>query len=111
MRRTPGQGWVLPNTVQMPYADAVATRTKRIEMRADPESEALIARAAAAQDLSISAFVLGAAAREADRVLGRADQTLMPAQQFDALIGSLDHADPAPHLKAAAGRPRRFSRT
>lgn len=79
-------------------------------MRADPGSEALIARAAAAEDLSVSAFVLGAAAREADRVLGRADQTLMPAEQFDALIGSLDRADAAPRLKAAAGRQRRYNR-
>lgn len=88
----------------------MATRTKRIEMRADPESEALISRAAAAQDLSVSAFVLGAAAREADRVLGRVDQTLMPSQQFDVLIGSLDRADPAPGLTAAASRARRYSR-
>lgn len=80
-------------------------------MRADPESEALIARAAATQELSVSAFVLGAAAREADRVLGRADQTLMAAQQFDALIDSLDRADEAPRLKVAADRRRRYSHT
>lgn len=88
----------------------MATRTKRIEMRADPASEALIARAAAAQDLSISAFVLGAAAREADRVLGRADHTLMPAAQFDLFVSALDEADPAHGLKAAADRPRRYER-
>lgn len=67
-------------------------------MRADPESDALISRAAAAEQLSVSAFVLGAAVREAERVLGRADQTLMPAEQFDALVASLDAADRAPRL-------------
>ena len=66
-------------------------------MRADPASEERISRAAHIQDLSVSAFVLGAATREADRVLGRADQTLIPAEQFDALVASLDRADPA-HL-------------
>ena len=86
----------------------VATRTKRIEMRADPDSEALIARAAALEAVSVSAFVLGAAVREADRVLGRADQTLMPAEQFDALVDSLDTPDPAPRLAAAARRPKRY---
>lgn len=88
----------------------MAARTKRIEMRADPQSEALIARAAAAQRLSVSAFVLDAAAREASRVLGRADQTLMPADQFDALVGALDQADAAPRLRAAAEGRRRYRR-
>jgi uncharacterized protein (DUF1778 family) len=87
----------------------VANRTKRIEMRADPVSEALIAEAAAAQRVSVSAFVLDAAAREASRVLGRADLTLMPADQFDAFVQSLERPDAAPRLAEAAeaGRPYR----
>jgi len=89
----------------------MATRTRRIEMRADEASEELIARAARLGGQSVSAFVLGAATREADRVLGRADQTLMPAPQFDALIGALDEPDRAPRLQQAAGEPRRFRRT
>jgi uncharacterized protein (DUF1778 family) len=89
----------------------MATRTRRIEMRADPVSEERISRAAEARDLSISAFVLGAATREADRVLGRADQTLLPAAQFDALVAALDQEDPAPRLEEAARGPRRFRRT
>ena len=79
-------------------------------MRADPVSEERIARAAAAQDLSVSAFVLGAAAREADRVLGRADATLMPAAQFDAFVAALEEPDAAPALERAARRPRRYER-
>ena len=79
-------------------------------MRADAVSEDRITRAAQARDLSISAFVLGAATREADRVLGRTDQTLMPAAQFDALVAALDQADAAPHLEGAARGPRRFRR-
>jgi len=88
----------------------MATRTRRIEMRADPESEALIAEAAAKQQVSVSAFVLDAASREAGRVLGRADLTLMPAAQFDALVAALDEPDDAPRLAEAARRPRRYAR-
>jgi uncharacterized protein (DUF1778 family) len=88
----------------------MATRTKRIEMRADPESEALITAAAAARRVSVSAFVLEAATEEAGRVLGRSDLTLMPAAQFDALIASLEEADEAPRLAEAARRPRRYTR-
>lgn len=79
-------------------------------MRADPESEARIARAAASLQLSISAFVLGAAGREADRVLSQRDQTVMSATQFDELMSSLDVADDAPRLAKAARAPRSFER-
>jgi len=88
----------------------MTAKTRRIEMRADPDSEARIAQAAAAMDQSISAFVLSAAVREADVVLARADTTLMPAEQFDALMSSLEVPDEAPTLLDAASRPRRFSR-
>lgn len=88
----------------------MATRTKRIEMRADPESEARIARAAALQQMSVSAFVLGAAGREAERVLSRGDQTVMSAAQFEELMASLDVADGAPRLRKAARAPRPFQR-
>ena len=88
----------------------MAARTKRIEMPADPDSEEPIARAAALQRVSVSAFVLGAAGREADRVLSEADQTVMPAKQFDTLMASLDVADPAPRLADAARRPRQYKR-
>jgi uncharacterized protein (DUF1778 family) len=79
-------------------------------MRTDPESEALITAAAAARRVSVSAFVLGAATEEAGRVLGRGDLTLMPADQFDALVGALDEPDEAPRLVAAARSPRRYTR-
>ncbi|WP_372791129.1 DUF1778 domain-containing protein [Paraconexibacter sp.] len=88
----------------------MAARTKRIEMRADVESEARISRAAALERVSVSAFVLGAATRAADDVLSQAEQTVMPAEQFDALMASLDVADRAPHLRKVARRKRAFDR-
>jgi hypothetical protein len=41
-------------------------------------------------------------------VRARADRTLMPAAQFDALVASLETADVTPNLARAFGRPRRF---
>ncbi len=88
----------------------MATKAKRIEMRADADSESRIARAAALQRVSVSAFVLGAAGREAERVLSEVDQTVMPAEQFDALMASLDVADAAPQMRRVARRKRAFER-
>jgi uncharacterized protein (DUF1778 family) len=88
----------------------MATKTRRIEMRADQDSEERIAQAASVLGQSMSAFVLGAARREADAVLARADMTLMTPDQFDQLLGSLDTADEASRLRAAARAPRRVAR-
>lgn len=55
-------------------------------MSADEETESRIARAAALQRVSVSTFVLGAAGREADRVLSEVEQSVMPAAQSDATL-------------------------
>lgn len=88
----------------------MAAKTERIEMRTDPETGARITEAAHAAHMSVSAFVLGAAAMAAERVLARSDHTVMPTEQFDALITSLDTPDPAPKLAEIAARRRRFTR-
>jgi uncharacterized protein (DUF1778 family) len=88
----------------------MATRSNRIEVRADPISVERIARAAEAQQLSVSEFMLSAATREADRVLRRSDLTLMPAAQFDAFVAALDESDAAPRLQQAAREPRCYRR-
>ncbi|MEU9836986.1 DUF1778 domain-containing protein [Streptosporangium sp. NPDC048047] len=86
----------------------VAARTHRIEMRADAATERLITRAARALGESVSSFVLRAARAEADKVLARPDVTLMPAEQFDELLASLDEPDDAPALRRAASRRPRY---
>jgi uncharacterized protein (DUF1778 family) len=88
----------------------MAAKTERIEMRTDPDSGARIAQAAAAVKQTISAFVLAAATREADRVLARAHHTVMAEDQFDRLVATLDTPDLAPNLERAAARERRFTR-
>jgi uncharacterized protein (DUF1778 family) len=75
-------------------------------MHADPDAER-ISRAAATVRQWVSSFVLSAALYEADIVLVRSDPTLMPAEQFDVLINSLDTPDEAPHLMRIAAQHRR----
>lgn len=88
----------------------MAVKSRRIALRTDPESEALLVEAATVRRQSMSSFILSAALHEADLVLARADATSMPAAQFDALIASLDQADEADALARAAARPRQFTR-
>ena len=90
--------------------DSVAAKTGRIEMRVDPDSGAKIAQAAEIERKSVSAFVLDAATTAADRVLARVDHTVLPAEQFDALLRSLDTPDEARTLRKAAQRERPFRR-
>ena len=80
----------------------MAAKTERIEMRADAQSSARIAEAAEAKHVTVSAFVLEAAVKAADHVLARSDVTVMPVEQFDQLIASLDVPDEAPALSRLA---------
>lgn len=89
----------------------MATKTRRIEARVDPDTDEWITQAAAMNHESVSGFMVRASREEAERVLGRADVTLMPADQFDALVDSLDVSDPAPRLARAAASARRYRTT
>jgi uncharacterized protein (DUF1778 family) len=53
----------------------------------------MIARAAAALNLSKSEFVVSAVAAEAQRVVARTDVTIMPAEMFDQMMSSLEVPD------------------
>lgn len=88
----------------------MAAKTKHIRIRIDPEPLALIMRAARLAQMSVPAFVLDAAATAAERVLARNDKTIMPVDQYDALIASLDTPDEAPKLARIAAGRRRFDR-
>lgn len=82
----------------------------RLDLRLDAENKAHIERAAKASDESVSTFVVHASIEAADRVLARADATLMPAEQFDALIAALDVPEDAPVLTRISQRGRRYRR-
>ncbi|MBW4703573.1 DUF1778 domain-containing protein [Micromonospora sp. RL09-050-HVF-A] len=88
----------------------MSAKTERIEVRADEASKSRIAEAAEMLGEPVSAFMVRSARAEADKVLARAERTIMPAGQFDLLIAALDEPDEAPVLTEIANRPRRFRR-
>lgn len=89
----------------------MATKTRRLELRIDDETDEFVTRAAAMLHTTKSAFVADAARQAAHRVLGRSDVTVMPPEVFDALMASLDVPDPTSSLdKKLAGLPRLANR-
>lgn len=88
----------------------MAAKTQRIEMRTDQDTEARIIQAARLSDQTVSAFVVEAASVAADRVLARTHHVVMPDEQFDELMASLDSFDEAPTLARVARRKSRFTR-
>lgn len=88
----------------------MSVKTKRSEFRADEQTLDRIQRAANAVHEPASEFVRKAALARAEEVLRQELVTVMPAEQFDALMASLDAADPAPNLAAAARKRAAFTR-
>jgi len=88
----------------------VKTRSERIEARATGDEALVITRAARLLNATVSSFVVGAAVAKAETVVARAERTLMPAAQFDAMIAALDDAAAVPEVVALTARPRRISR-
>jgi uncharacterized protein (DUF1778 family) len=82
------------------------TKTRRFEARLDLETEELLSRAANTAGLKLTPFVIGAARKEAERVLALGDVVQFSAEKFDEMIDAL--ARPArisPGLAAIAGMP------
>ena len=88
----------------------MAAKTKRIELRAEQETLDRIQRAANIVHEQTSEFVRKAAMQRAEDVLRQELVTVMEPEQFDKLMSSLDVADAAPRLAAAACRPVVFKR-
>jgi uncharacterized protein (DUF1778 family) len=86
----------------------MATRTSRLELRADPERERRIRYAAELSHQSVSAFVLDAAAERAERIIATSTATIVPSEFFDELWQALD-APPQPNeaLRRRAAESRR----
>jgi uncharacterized protein (DUF1778 family) len=88
----------------------MAVKTKRIELRAEEATLDRIRRAASAVHEQTSEFVRKAAMQRAEDVLRQELVTVMEPEQFDRLMSSLDVADAAPRLAAAARKPAVFKR-
>jgi uncharacterized protein (DUF1778 family) len=86
------------------------TKTERVEVRVAPQSHEQISAAAEAVHETTSEFMRNAALDRADKILALSSRTLMPAEQFDAMIRALDTPDDAPDLEKLAAQARRFSR-
>lgn len=84
------------------------TKTERIELRVSTEDKDAIAAAAAMEHTTTTEFVRHAVLDRTRHVQARSDRTLMPAEQFDALVAALDVADDTPNLARAFARRQRF---
>lgn len=84
------------------------SRTERIELRVTAEDKDIISAAAAMEHTTTTEFVREAVLERAQRVQARGDHTLMPAEQFDALVAALDVPDETPNLARAFAHKRRF---
>ena len=86
------------------------TKTSRIELRTDPDTDGLISEAAAKLHVSKSAFIAEAAAQAAAKVIARSDVTVMAPEVFDNLMASLGTPDESPQMAALAAMPRLIER-
>jgi uncharacterized protein (DUF1778 family) len=73
-------------------------------LRLKPEGHARIEQAAKVAQQSSSAFVVGAATAQADCLLAGTDITMMPADDFDELLSSLDITDGCPTGPSSNGQ-------
>ncbi|MGW4842267.1 type II toxin-antitoxin system TacA family antitoxin [Nocardia brasiliensis] len=88
----------------------MSPKTERFEIRLAEDGREQIEAAAGAVGETLTEFVRNAAIQRADQVLALSSRTMMSAEQFDAMIRSLDIADDAPELAKAVSRGRRFVR-
>ncbi|MFD3509533.1 DUF1778 domain-containing protein [Nocardia sp. NPDC058666] len=88
----------------------MGAKTERAEFRVDDALRAKMQRAAELVHEQQSEFIRRAVFERAERILAQELITVMSAEQFDALLDSLDEADAAPALAELARRPRVFKR-
>lgn len=85
-------------------------KSRRLELRTDETTDQLISEAAELLHVSKTAFVTDAARQAAERVVARADTTIMAPEIFDAMIASLDVADESSELETLSKLPRLIRR-
>jgi len=76
---------------------------ERIDLRINSEIKELIARAASATGVSLSAFLIGSAQDRAKQLLAERETLTFSPRDWNAFFAALDNADkPRPQLEAAA---------
>lgn len=86
------------------------TKTRRVELRTDPETDDLITEAASLLHVAKSAFIADAARHAAERTVARSNVTLMSPEVFDDMMTSLKIADESPELAELAELPKLIAR-
>lgn len=81
-----------------------------MELRLAAEKSEYIREAAERSGETASEFVRNAAMARAEKVMALSNLTFMPAEEFDALIETIDTADETPNLDQLMKRPKRFVR-
>jgi uncharacterized protein (DUF1778 family) len=87
-----------------------ATKTRRLELRTDEETEQLVTDAAALLHMSKTAFVEDAVRTAARRVIARSDVSLMDPEVFDTMMSALDRPDESTKLAELAKLPHLIAR-
>src|SRR5665648_42782 len=82
------------------------TKKRRFELRTDEATDQLISEAADLLHVTKSAFVADAARQAAEKIIARADVTLMSPVVFDTMMASLEMPDESPELAKLAKLPR-----
>jgi Uncharacterized protein conserved in bacteria len=86
---------------------AAPPKSDRLELRLDPTQRRLLDEAAAANGVSVSAFVLDHATEAARDVLADRTTFVLPAERWDEFVELLERdARPSPELAAFLARPR-----
>ncbi|HEY2042123.1 MAG TPA: DUF1778 domain-containing protein [Jatrophihabitans sp.] len=86
------------------------TKTRRLELRTDEDTEQLIIDAAALRHMSKTAFVEDAVRTAARKVIARSDVTLMDPEVFDSMMSALDRPDESTELAELAKLPKLIDR-
>lgn len=86
------------------------TKTRRLELRTDEDTERLVTNAAALLHMSKTAFVEDAVRAAAHRVLARSDVTLMDPAVFDTMMSALDRPAESAELAELAELPKLIGR-
>lgn len=85
-----------------------ATKSERINLRATQRQEDVLRRAAEAEDVTVSTFILGTAVEQAERVLADRRWFEADADQFDEFVRLLDQPVQTEKLARLFARPAVF---
>lgn len=86
------------------------TKSERINLRASTREESLLRRAAEAEDVPMSAFILGTAVEQAERVLADRRWFTADSKQFEEFVRLLDEPVQTDRLAELFSRPTPFGR-